>query len=89
MLFPVTWLQSSEESLRALAQHCVTLADVAEDVAAALDHKNPKGEAGSELGQRLHELLMSSSHSNEASTTREPLPLPCPQIGKASGEENR
>lgn len=37
------WSQSSEESLRALAQHCVTLADVAEDVAAALDHKNPKG----------------------------------------------
>lgn len=34
--------KSSEESLRALAQHCVTLADVAEDVAAALDHKNPK-----------------------------------------------
>ncbi|PRW20522.1 microtubule associated isoform A [Chlorella sorokiniana] len=34
--------KSSEESLRTLAQHCVTLADVAEDVAAALDHKNPK-----------------------------------------------
>lgn len=35
--------KAAEESLRVLAQHCFTLADVAEDVAAALDHKNPKG----------------------------------------------
>ena len=33
-----------EESLRTLAKHCFTLADVTDDVAAALDHKNPKGE---------------------------------------------
>lgn len=31
-----------EESLRTLAKHCFTLADVTDDVAAALDHKNPK-----------------------------------------------
>lgn len=35
--------KASEEALRALAAHCFTLADVADDVAAALDHKNPKG----------------------------------------------
>lgn len=34
--------KASEESLRTLAQYCFTLADVAEDVTAALDHKNPK-----------------------------------------------
>ena len=56
------WAQSSEESLRALAQHCVTLADVAEDVAAALDHKNPKGEADDEPGQRLHGVATIGAH---------------------------
>jgi hypothetical protein len=36
--------KAAEESLRMLALHCFTLLDVAEEVAAALDHKNPKGE---------------------------------------------
>ncbi len=36
--------KAAEESLRTLAKYCFTLADVTEDVAAALDHKNPKGE---------------------------------------------
>jgi hypothetical protein len=35
--------KAAEEGLRLLARHCFTLLDVAEDVAAALDHKNPKG----------------------------------------------
>ncbi|KAL4854812.1 hypothetical protein ACK3TF_004509 [Chlorella vulgaris] len=34
--------KAAEESLRMLALHCFTLLDVAEEVAAALDHKNPK-----------------------------------------------
>ncbi|KAL4424717.1 hypothetical protein ABPG77_000060 [Micractinium sp. CCAP 211/92] len=34
--------KAAEESLRTLAKYCFTLADVTEDVAAALDHKNPK-----------------------------------------------
>lgn len=36
--------KAAEEGLRVLARHCFSLLDVAEDVAAALDHKNPKGE---------------------------------------------
>ena len=35
--------KAAEESLRTLAQHCFTLADVAEEVTKALGHNNPKG----------------------------------------------
>lgn len=35
--------KAAEDGLRTLAAHCFTLADVAEEVAAALAHKNPKG----------------------------------------------
>lgn len=35
--------KSSEESLRTLSKYCFSLADVVEDVVAAMDHKNPKG----------------------------------------------
>jgi hypothetical protein len=35
--------KAAEEGLRTLAQHCFTLADVAEEVTKALGHNNPKG----------------------------------------------
>lgn len=38
--------RAADEALRAMAAHCYALADVADDLAAALAHKNPKGGAG-------------------------------------------
>ena len=40
--------KAADESLHTLFEHCVTLPDCAEDVAGAMDHKNPKG--GCRLG---------------------------------------
>ena len=36
--------KAGEEALRAMATHCYSLADVADDLAAAMEHKNPKSE---------------------------------------------
>lgn len=49
--------KAAEESLRTLAKYCFTLADVADDVAAALDHKNPKGEGCSCRGSAVITVL--------------------------------
>lgn len=35
--------KAAEESLRTLFEHCIGLGDSAEDLVAAMDHKNPKG----------------------------------------------
>ena len=35
--------KAAEESLRTLFEHCVGVVDCADDLVAALEHKNPKG----------------------------------------------
>lgn len=44
--------KAADESLRALFEHCVAVGDCAEDLVAAMDHKNPKGGWGSGSGWR-------------------------------------
>lgn len=36
--------KAADETLRTMARYCYTLSEVADDIAAALGHKNPKGE---------------------------------------------
>ena len=42
--------KAGEDALRAMATHCYSLADVADDLAAAMEHKNPKSERSGRCG---------------------------------------